>query len=71
MLGGVATAPVHPAVLMLMTPAPNVTVAEGHATLELLTNMFCACDTPNARHVNANTAVTNLRVRENSFMNFL
>lgn len=69
MLGGWATGTAQPAVLMLIVPAPKVTVAEEHA--EPLTVTVCAWLTLPAKPKSANDAAMRPRVREVMFMKFL
>ena len=69
-LGGWATGPpAHPAVLILIVPAPKVTVAVEHA--EPLTVTVCAWLTLPAKPKIANDAAMSPRVREVMFMKFL
>ena len=67
--GGVTTGVPHPPVLMLIVPAPSVTVAAAHAAP--LTMTVCAWLTLAARPTNTNDAVMKLCVREAMFMKIL
>ena len=68
MLGGDATVPVHPTVLILMVPAPNITVAVGQGAAAPLTNILCAWAVVTARPAKTNVAVIKLCVREKIFI---